>query len=299
MRRARRTEDVAHVRVVARSRRSSPSHGHERDAGAERRLDGSEVGVEVRVVELDRREDERPRRVVEELRSLVGVGRRVLVALDHERRAAAERRRAREVRGLAAHEVAGVAAGGGEDPRGERGRRRLAVRPRDHDRVPAEEDLVVECLGHRPDAQAPAQGLEDLGVVPLGEIARDDLGHVGADVLRAEGRQDGDAQGREAVGHRRVEGAVGARHALAAGEEEGGQRGHRGPTHGDQVERARGCGHRARSLLDGSGAVKRRLGWRVARKGRRAPTYTSQGSNSECFRGPGAAGPVPEGGSRI
>ena len=172
---ARGAEHVAHVRVVA-VRDDRAVRGHERDAGAERGLHRVEVGVEVRVVELDRREDERPRRVVEELRPLVRVGRRVLVALDDERRPAAERGGAREVRGLAADEVSGVAARRGEEPREERGRRRLAVRAGDDDGVPAREDLVVERLGHRRDGEAAAQGLEDLGVVLAGQVARDDVG---------------------------------------------------------------------------------------------------------------------------
>ena len=95
--------------------------------------------VEVGVVVLGAGQQQRLGLVVEELGAAVEVGGVVLVPLDDEAVAGAVVEARRQVLGRAADQVAGIAAAGGVDPGGHRGRRRLAVGAGDHQRA-----VVVE-----------------------------------------------------------------------------------------------------------------------------------------------------------
>ena len=172
--RAGGSEDVPHVRVVPAGDDPPPGR-YEGDAGAEGRLHGVEIRVEVGVVELHRSEDERLGSVVKELRALVLPGGGVLVPLDDEGGPRTGGRGGREVPRLARDEVAGRLPGRGEEPRRQRGRRRLAVGPGDDDRVPPCEELRPEGLRHRSDRQPERKGGDELGVVLSREVPDDDL----------------------------------------------------------------------------------------------------------------------------
>ena len=253
------------------------------------------------MVELDGGQDERPRRVVEELRSLVGVRRRVLVALRRRRRArcrappAPRSSRARRRRGNPGRGRRTRAA-----RRGARSSSSCRACPHD-DRVPAGEDLVVERLGHR------AHG-EVRGAAPRG--ARGCLRGRGCPPRRPSrraptfsrrpGGQDLDAERGERG--RTSAGRAGRRSRVTrcpAGQEKAGQGRHRGPPDGDQMERARGGRTPGAQFARGPWRRQRRLvGVSPWSSSRHPPRILRRGTNQRFPRDLGAAGPVPEGGSR-
>ena len=78
------SSDAVHDALGALAREDEPILGHEVVELVELRLDLLDAVVDVRVIELERRHDERARLVVHELRHLVEVGGVVLVAFDDE-----------------------------------------------------------------------------------------------------------------------------------------------------------------------------------------------------------------------
>src|SRR5262249_29012012 len=104
---------------------------------------------------------------------LVEVGRVVFVALDHEPRAASETGAEREIVWRAADQPAGIAPAALEHERQHRCRRRLAVRPRDHQWPPPAKEQLLERLGERHGAQAALACGPRLGVVARDRVAAD------------------------------------------------------------------------------------------------------------------------------
>ena len=118
---------------VVGAEQQQPPPRHEVHETAKRQADRLQVGIDVRVIELDVVDDGDVGQVLQELRGLVEEGAVVLVSLDHELAAAADAVAALEVLGDAADEHAGVRAAVRQEPPGQRRRRGLAMRPGDDD----------------------------------------------------------------------------------------------------------------------------------------------------------------------
>src|SRR5205085_1900349 len=122
------------------------------DQPAERERDRIEVGVDVRVIELDVVDDGNVGQVLEELRRLVEEGAVVLVALDHEIAAMAHAiagSALAQVAGDAADEHARVEPAVRQQPAGERRGRRLAMSAGDDNRSGAPQEMFPDCFGQR------------------------------------------------------------------------------------------------------------------------------------------------------
>ena len=174
--------------------------------------------------------------VVDELRPLVEEGGVVLVALDHEVPAARQPVAAPEVHRHAADQERRVEPGPvqqeGEQARG----RRLAVRPRDHERRPGPEELLGEERGQAREALAPVEHRLHLGVASRERVADHHEVGVRGHVRLGPRREDRDAQRLELRRHRRVDVLVGARHLVALLAQEPGERRHGRPADGRQVD---------------------------------------------------------------
>ena len=232
---ARAIQDLHEGRALG-SGDEQPVAGDDVHQAHERDLDGGEVRVDVRVVELDVADDRHVREVVDELRPLVEEGTVVLVTLDHEVRATAQPVAAPEVHRHPADQEGGVEPGLVEKEGEEAGRRGLPVRARHDQRGARPQELLGQEAGQ---AGVPLPAVEHrlhLGIPP-GEGVADDhevgvLGHVGL----GPGRPDGDAEGLELRGHRRVHVLVGARHLVALLAQQPGQGSHRRAADGRQVD---------------------------------------------------------------
>ena len=216
---------------------SSPLRGHDVHQPHEGELHRREVGVDVGVVELDVADDRHVRQVVDELRPLVEEGAVVLVALDHEVRAAAQPVAAPEVHRHAADQERRVEPGLVEQEGEQAGRRRLAVRAgHDQRRAAAAGTPRPASAGQAREALPALEHDLDLRVAPRERVADHHevgvRGHVGLGVRRA----DRDAERLELRGHRRVDVLVGARHLVALLAQQPGERGHGGAADGRQVD---------------------------------------------------------------
>ena len=137
-----------HVRVVA----VRHDHVARRDllhAVAERFDDRVEVRVDVGVIELDVVQQERVRVVVQKLRTFVEERRVVFVAFDDELRPVAELEVLIEIERDPADDHARIASGRFQQPRHQRRRRGLAVRPGHDDRMLPFDEELMDRLGHR------------------------------------------------------------------------------------------------------------------------------------------------------
>src|SRR5262249_9669757 len=129
---------------------------------AERALEMLEIAVNVRVVELDARENRLLGFVVEKLRPLVEKRRVVLVAFEHDPVAAPLLKSAGEIPRHAADEKARLPSRLREHPSHERRSRRLAVRAGDDQRALRADEKLSQRLRKRDVRRADAQHLLDL-----------------------------------------------------------------------------------------------------------------------------------------
>ena len=195
-----------------------------------------EVGIEIDVVVLQAGQDHGLRPVVPELRSAVEVGGVVLVPLDREARAAAEREAGSQADGRAADEETGIGAGARVDPGRHRGRRRLAVAAGDDQRVPVPEHEAVERFGHRQPRQAEFLGRHRLRVGARDRVADDDQVRSRRQVGRVVADHGLDARVGQQLAGRRIEGSVGSPHLVAQLPQQAGERRHAGAADRDQVD---------------------------------------------------------------
>jgi hypothetical protein len=232
--------------------------------------------VDVDVVVLDRGHDGDLGPVVPELRRLLEESGVVFVPLDDERHAreaalgvhegrsrlvllgrdaqaqgrwTRRRRRTKarlEVLGQAPDEEARPFAGGIEQPRGHRARRRLAVRSGDDQgtRVVRRDDQIDEGMRHRRHAKAGIDRGLRLDVVAPAYVPHDDqVGPIG-DVRRIEPAQAPHAPSLELRAHGRIERDVRAGHLVPDRPEQAGQGPHSAPRHADAMDahvRSTGC----------------------------------------------------------
>jgi hypothetical protein len=167
---ARLTQDFDECRALA-SRHQQPVPRDDVQQPREGGLDGGEVGIDVRVVELDVAHDRDRRQVVDELGPLVEEGRVVLVALDHERLARGEPIAAAEVERDSPDEKRRREAGPVEQEREQARGRGLAVRSRDDERPPRAQELLGHERGQAGVALAPVEHRLDLGVAAGKRVA--------------------------------------------------------------------------------------------------------------------------------
>ena len=225
------------VRTVA-AEQQEPVPGHQVGQPAERQAHGIQIGVDVRVVELDVVDERDVGQILQELRGLVEEGAVVLVALDDELAPVAQpvaRPLLTEVQGDAADEHRWIVLRVCEQPAGERGGRRLAVRPGDDNRARAPEELLAYRLRQRAMPDLATEHLLELRVASRDGVADHDQGEVRGDVLGLVADEHGNRFPLEKRVHRRVYTLVRSAHVVPAPLQEGGQRRHGGAAYADEV----------------------------------------------------------------
>ena len=193
-----------------------------------------EVAIDVGVVELDRRQENRGGTVVQELRLLVEVRRIVLVTLDHEPAPRPDGEAPAEIARHAADEEARVATRSREDP-GEHGRGgRLPVGAGDDQRTPAGEEHLLQRRGHRRHAEATNSCGLRLRIRPRDRVpAHDELHAVEAGGVVP--RRDRDAELGEQRARGWIDVLVRAGHGVTALAEETRERAHPDSAGRDQM----------------------------------------------------------------
>ena len=248
---------------------NDPVARHDVDHPPEAQLDLVHVLVDVGVVELDVVDDEQFRQVVDELAALVEERGVVLVALDHVIRRIVELRALAEVVGQAADHVAGGEAGGLEQPRHQRGRRRLSVCAGDDDVVASAQEEKLQHLRQRKVRQLAVEDFLDLRVAAPDSVADHDEVRVGREVFRAVATAQRDAFLLQKRRHRRINVLVGTGDDVALVAQRGGDRAHRRAADSEEVkvlgirehERPQGSSGRPRESqrarrIDGSSGCK-------------------------------------------
>ena len=244
---------------------------------AERFLDGSQVGVDVGMIELDVVEDDQFGKVVEELAAFVSKGSVVLVSLQHPEIAPAVVTAPGEINRNPADEPAGLEAALFQQEGQHGGGGGLAMGAGDN-KVPA----AIE----EPAAEEFRQG--DKGN-PVGEDglklrvpAGDNVAYHGEVGLRgkvflAVALVEDDAAFAEEVGHRRIDGLIGAGDLEAKFPEHGGDRAHAGAGDPEEVE----------VLKLGAVEHGRLFGWRrrAGESSRKPKTGASNQPPGPTFRG--------------
>src|SRR5262249_7115468 len=120
-------------------------------------------------------------------------------------------------------------------PSGQRRRRRLSVRARDHDRSRAPEKMFTNRFRQRAVANLPVEDLLELRVAARDRVADDDEIEIPGDVV---GRITGERRNLfrcEEVAHRRVDVLIRAAHVVSPALEHRGERRHRGAAYANQV----------------------------------------------------------------
>ena len=230
----RRARDLQRPRGCAAHQQ--PAVGRdEGDEPPERLLHRLFVGEDVGVVELHRREDDRARVVVQELRPLVEERGVVFVALDDERAPVAQAPRAPEVEGDAADQERGIAPGLGQDVRHDRRRGRLAVGAGYDDAVAFSEEQLGEQRGKRRQRELPLPRRHDLDVVLAANVADNDALGGPVEVRRREAVHDRNLLLSELGRHRRIDVLVGTTHVMTRRLEKAGERAHAGSADSDEV----------------------------------------------------------------
>ncbi len=222
---ARPRRQLADLRRIAAGDQQ-PAGGHDVDQASERREQCLRRGVEVGVVVLGAGEDQRVRPVVQELGAAVEIGRVVLVPLDDETLAGAVAEAGRQVLRRAADQIAGIRAAGRVYPGGHGRGRRLAMRPRHHQRPVVLQEEARQRLRHRDPLETEPFSLDRLGVVAMDGVADHHQVGPGLEVGRVvpDGRID--PSRLEKGGHGWVQGAVRATDTMALRLQKTGKRSH-------------------------------------------------------------------------
>jgi hypothetical protein len=169
------------------------------------------------VVEFDVADHRGPGQVVPHLRALVEVRGVVLVGLDDEVLAVGQAEGRAEVLRDAADQERRIKPRAFQEPGDDRRRRRLAVRARDSDDVPAPQQLLLDHAGGGGVGQPPLEHRLQLRIAAADRIAHDDhIGH-GIEVARGEGGRVLDAELLQLRRHRRIHRRIRARDAVPLG----------------------------------------------------------------------------------
>ena len=220
---------------VVGAEKQQAAAGHQVHEALERHADRREVGIDIRVIELDVVDDGDVRQVFQELGGLVEECAVVLVPFDHELPAAADAIAALEVLGNAADEHARVGAAVRQQPPRQRRGRGLPVRAGDDDRPGAPEEMIADRLGQRAIPNLPVEDFLELDVATRDGIADDHQVDVGGDVRRVVALERGDALVAQEIAHRRIDVLVRAAHVDAAVLQQRRQRCHRRSANPNQV----------------------------------------------------------------
>ena len=221
---------------------------NEIDETLEGGLDGFEIGVDVGVVELDVSEDERVRKVVEELGALVEEGGVVLVAFDDEGARGAELEAGAEVFSDAADEKRGLergmfARGDLVDPGEHAGGGGFAVGSGDDERFAAGEEFFAQERGHGGEGNALVEDALDFRIAAGERIADDDEIGSGVEIRFGVGLEDGNAERAKQIAHGRIGSFVRTGDAMALELQQAGERGHGRAADADEMNVARRCSH--------------------------------------------------------
>src|SRR5262249_2146190 len=149
---------------------------------------GVEVGIDVRVIELDVADNSDIWQVLEELRRFVEKGAVVLVAFDDEFPTLSDtvaRAGIAEVARDATNEHAGIDATVRQQPARQRGRRCLAVRTGDDDRARTPQEVLTNGFRKRAVADLSIEDFLELGIAARDRIADDYELYFGRDVFCA------------------------------------------------------------------------------------------------------------------
>ena len=218
------------------------------DEALESNLDGFEIGIDVGVVELNVRENERCGKVMEEFRAFVEEGCIVLVALEDEVAGGAELKACAEVLRDAADEERRLkqwilARGHLVDPREHAGGGGLAVRSGDDKRFATGKEFFAQQCGHGCERNTLVEDALNFGIAARERVADDDEVGNRIEIRFAVWLADGNAERAKQIAHGRIGGLVGACDAVALELQQAGERGHGCAADTDEVNVARRCGH--------------------------------------------------------
>jgi len=175
---------------------------------AEGFLDGGEIGVNVRVIELDVVEDDQFREIMEELAALVGKGGVVLVALQHPERALAVVTTPGEVDRDTPDEPTGLQAAFFQKKGQHGGSGGLAVGAGD-DKVPAAvEEPAPEKLRQGDKGDAVGKDGLQFGVSPGNGVPDHGKIRFRGEIFLPISLVEGDVAVAEEIGHRGVDGLI-------------------------------------------------------------------------------------------
>jgi len=229
-----RTERLLHA--VTQMRRGvkgddASAPGNEIDEAAKGSLHGIKIEIDVGVVKLNMRENQRVRKVVHELRPFIKEGRVVFIALNDESLAGLVLKAGAEVLCDAANQKRwrepGMAPRGDlVDPGQHAGRGGFAVRAGDDERFAPGEEFIMNDLRHGGERQLAVKHVLQFSVAARDGVADD--GEIGRGLQVGLGKRlgNGNAKAREQVGHGRIGRLIGAGDAVALLLEESGERGH-------------------------------------------------------------------------
>ncbi|EAU67322.1 hypothetical protein STIAU_7050 [Stigmatella aurantiaca DW4/3-1] len=288
----RAARDAQRVRVRG-AHHELPLWRNEPDELLEGGLVVRQVPEDVRVVKLHAGQDGGARLVVQELGTLVPVGRVVLIPLHDEVRPLAHAVVARVVLGDTAHQEGRILSRVHQHVGHQRGGGRLAVGPGHHHRVGLLEEEGTERRGEAHLRQAAGPHLGGLGVHPADDVADD--GEVGLgriQVFRAIGGDDGNAPRLEHVAHGGIDVLVAPGHLVARRLEHAREGAHARARHAQQVDAAHGP---RREGLQNVSVVVSHDSLASVRRVSRGPTPLSPGrgrrGGSRGYGSPGAHGP--------
>ena len=238
-RRARPARRLARIGVVGAVHQQAVGRD-ERHELPESLLHGLEVGVHLGVVVLDGRQDHALRPVMQELRALVEERRLVFVPLDDELVPPPEAEGAAEVLQHPSDEERGIAAARRQRPRHEPGGRRLAVRPRHHDRMPPFQEQSPDRLRHAGVRNAALDRRHRLGVRLRRDVA--DHHQVGpvVEVIRPVPLEDADTLVEQHRAHGGVDRLVRTAHIVPGVGQEAGERTHPRAADADEMDALHG-----------------------------------------------------------
>ena len=201
----------------------------------ERKLNGIEVAINIRMVEFNRGENHGIRKVMKKFRSLVEERRVILIAFDDEFLAIGDGKAGAEIFRNPSHQKRRIASRKLKDPRHHAGCRGLSVGSGNHQRVVSANEFLMHHLRHRDHREALIEQVLKLRIAPRDGIA--DHHQIGRrnKILLAEGLQDRDAERIKKGGHRRIRSTVRAAHIQSPQLQHPCQRGHGGTADSDQM----------------------------------------------------------------
>jgi len=230
------------------------------DQMMELRLDGREIGEDVRVIELEIVQDCHSRAVMDELRALVEEGGVVLVGLDHEQVAAAQPRRHPEVGRHAADQETRGQSGVLEQPGEHRSGGGLAMGAGHREHPAPLQHLLGEPLGTRGVGQPGVQDGLHQGIPAGHHVAHDPEVRAQRELGGLVALHEFDAEGGQLVAHRRIDVGVAAGDAMPRLARQRGDPAHERTADAEDMDVHRDCREGARGVRRKPGILPQALG---------------------------------------